>query len=344
LLLFTLLGSAAFLRLIGTREVRGPWTALSYGGWMALAVAIHATAVLAIAAHGLIWLALVRTRRAVGPNRWLPGLGFLFAIGLALLFHALVLPQFVDTLLAPTMPGSATEWKSPLWLLSETLAGLTRGLPGGALVLVGGALVGLLGVLSYARQSLTVTAVLLLGTVLTAGAMIATHHNLWPRLFFFSAGFYVLIAMRGFATWVALTARAGLEPLRGRLVTALLALVSATSAATLPGVWAPKQDYRGALEHVRASAAPGDAVVTVDMTTMPYRDCYTAGWEAVDNVEELIAIEARHPRTWLVYSTPTRLRAELPELWERLQTEYRESRTFWGTVRGGEIVVLVRED
>ena len=344
LLLFTLLGSAAFVRMLGAREPERLGAPLSYGLWMSLAAATHATAILAIAAHGLVWLALACTRRSVGPNRWMPGLGFVFAVTFALLLHALVLPQFVETLLAPTMPGVATEWKNPLWLLTETVAGLTRGLPGGIVLVIAGATVGLLGVFDYLRQSAVVLAILLLGTLITAGAMIATGHNLWPRLFFFSAGFYVLIAIRGFAGWVALTARAGLEPMRGGILTGLLTLVCLTSAATLPTAWLPKQDYRGALEHVEASRSPADAVVTLDMTTMPYQELYTAGWGNVDNVGDITALETHYPRTWVVHSTETRLRAEHPELWDRLQAEYRVSETFWGTVGGGEIVVRVREN
>lgn len=344
LLLFTLLGSAAFLRMLGQREpdnLRGPW---AYGIWMALAVTTHATAILAIAAHGLVWLALAIKRRSAGSNRWRPGLGFLFAITLAVLFHALVLPQFFETLLAPTMPGQATEWKNPLWLAQETISALNQGLPGGTLLLVGGVLVGSLGLVSIARQSLAILAVLLLGSLLTAVAMVATHHNLWPRLFFFSAGFYVLIAIRGFAAWVALTARAGLESMRGGLLTAVLTLVCLLSATMLPIVWQPKQDYQGALEYVEAARESGDVVVTIDMTTMPYRELFSAGWDEVGSLEDLLAVEAASPRVWLVYSTATRLRAEYPQVWERLQAEYSESKIFWGTVGGGEIVVLVREN
>jgi hypothetical protein len=240
------------------------------------------------------------------------------------------------------MPGVETEWKSPLWLVAETLRVLARGLPGGRLTLGLGLLVGGLGVLSYGRQSLSVLGVLLLGAVLTAAVMLATGHNLWPRLFFFGAGFFVLIAIRGFTTWVVLTARAGLQGLQGGLTTALLTLVCLTSAATLPAAYWPKQDFRGALDYVEGARGPRDAVVTVDMTVMPYRDLYGAGWESVDNLPDLSAIERIHPRTWLVYTTPTRLRAEHPDIWGRLESDYEESRTFWGTVGGGEVVVTVR--
>jgi hypothetical protein len=347
LLLFTLLGSTAFLHLLSRREPEGVAAPLLYGLSMALAVAVHATAVLAVAAHGLIWLGLLLTSRGrrVGLNRWAPGWGFLFATGFSLLLYALVLPQFVETLLAPTMPGAETEWKNPWWLVTEAVTVLSAGLPGGQggqLLLALGLLVGGLGAASYGRQGWAILATLVLGAVLTGGAMVATGHNLWPRLFFFSAGFFVLIAIRGFAAWVALTARAGLERMAGGLLTALLTLVCLTSASMLPTVYAPKQDFLGALEWVEAEKRPGDAVVAVDMAVMPLRELYGAGCQTADNLPGLQAIERIHDRTWLVYTTPTRLKGALPDLWEHLEAEYEESQTFWGTVSGGEVVVMIR--
>jgi 4-amino-4-deoxy-L-arabinose transferase-like glycosyltransferase len=339
LLLFALLGSEAFLAMLREREPRGFGAPLRYGIWMALATLIHATAVIVVAAHGVIWLALLWTsrKRAVGANRWQPGLGFVFAASLSLLFYALVLPQFFDTLLAPTSGGKAIEWKQPSWLASEMIAGLARGVPGGIAVLAAGAAVALVGAVSYARQSLVVLATFVLGGVLMALALIGTHHNLWPRMFFFAAGFAVLIALRGVTTAM----RTLPERFAPRATAAAMVLLCLGSAASLARVWAPKQDYEGAMHFLdqQLVAAPSDAVVTVDMTAMPYAEYYGRTWPSVDNVAALQSIEALHPRTWIVYTTPTRMQSEYPELWARLQSEYTVERTFWGTLGGSEVVV-----
>jgi len=343
LLLFTLLGSAAFLGLLAQREPDGHARLIAYGLCMALAVAIHATAVLAVAAHALIWLGLLAVRgRRAGPNRWPPLLGFLLAGAFALTAYALVLPQFLQTLLAPSMPGAETAWKNPLWLVSETVTVLAQGLPGRRMTLFLGLLVGLLGLASYARQSAWVLASLLLGALLTGAAMLATGHNLWPRLFFSSAGFFVLIGIRGFATWIGLTARAGLQGLQSGLVTLVLTLVCLTSAATLPLAYAPKQDFAGARDHLLGALGPADGVVALDMACLPFEALYGFRWETADNLPDLVAIERIHSRTWVIYTTPTRLRAALPDVWEHLEREYGVSGTFWGTVHGGEVVVMVR--
>jgi hypothetical protein len=56
---------------------------------------------------------------------------------------------------------------------------------------------------------------------------------------------------------------------------------------------------------------------------------------------DLREIERNHPRTWVIYTTPTRLRAALPDVWEHLEHRYSLSGTFFGTVHGGEVVVMV---
>ena len=345
LLLFTLIGSAAFIDLLSAREPAGHTRPLVYGAAMALAVATHATAVLVVAGHFVIWLAVVLVRgRSAGDNRQGPLFGFLLAGALSLTAYALVLPQFVDTLTAPTMPGAETEWKSPLWLVRETFTVLARGLPGGWMVASLGLLVGALGLVSFGRQSPWLLACLLLPAILTGGAMLATGHNLWPRLFFSSAAFFGLIAIRGFAAWIGLTARAGLQGLQGGLLTACLTLLCLTSAATLPTAYLPKQDFEGARNHVLGALGPGEAAVTLDMATLPLEEVYGSGWESADNLTGLTEIERIHSRTWVVYTTPTRLRAALPNVWEHLEREYAVAHTFWGTVNGGEVVVAVRPE
>ncbi|MBI5433514.1 MAG: glycosyltransferase family 39 protein [Planctomycetes bacterium] len=341
LLCFTLLGSSAFVELLTRRSARELRPVVAYGAWMAFAITVHVTALFVVAAHGLIWLAtLVASRsRATGPNRWAPASGFVLTASFALLAYSLVLPQFPATMLAKSMPGAATEWKNPLWLVTETLAGLARGLPGGWFALIGGAAVFALGAWSYARQGLAVLALFFLPIVVTVVAIVGMHHNLWPRFFFSSAGFLVLVVLRGISSGGELVAR---RPLGPRFAAVVGVLVCAASAVTLPRAYGPKQDFEGALAFVRANAAPDDGVATIEMTDLPYREFLDAGWDSVKSLDELVELEQRHPRTWIVYCTPTFLAARQPEAWRRLQDEYSEAKVFPGTVGGSEVVVRVR--
>jgi hypothetical protein len=344
LLCFSVLASSGFLRVLTEPAGRARHHALGYGLWMALAIATHLTAVFVTVAHGLIWLALaIRSReRDLGANRWSPMWGFAFAGVLSLCAYALVLPQVLGTLGQPSFPGETVEWKNPLWLARETVGGLAQGLPGGWLALAAAGVVAAIGAWSYLRQSATVFAVLTLGALVTLAVIVAQGHNLWPRFFFFSAGFAVLIAMRGVVATVELAARGPLASRRASIATAAAALACVASAITVPRAWGPKQDFEGALRFIRAQGTPPEDVATLEMAHLPYEKLFAAGWTRVDNIREFLDFERDHPRARVVYTTPTHLMAAQPKIWERLQLEYDVLRVFHGTLRGGEVVVAAR--
>jgi 4-amino-4-deoxy-L-arabinose transferase-like glycosyltransferase len=335
LLLFSLLGTTALLRLLGGRAGPGFGTAAEYGGWMALAIYTHVTAVFIVAAHALVWLGCWWAAPAARRD-WRPLLALALAGSFALLLYAPVLPQFLATVTAPTMEGTRTAWKTPLWFVTESLRVLQQGIPGGLVTVGVAGLVMVAGLLSYWRQSRALVALMLLPALLSAGAFVALSHNLWPRFFFFAAGFLVLIALRGGFVLAEriLPPRLGWVPVAGGVIVALVSL------STVPRAWHPKQDYEGARDYVRAHAAPGDAVVAVDLIRYPCDHYYACGFEAVDSAARLTAVAQQHPATWVLYTFPIRLAAVAPEIWQQLQTQYRQAAVFRGTVGGGDIVVM----
>ncbi|HEX6063186.1 MAG TPA: glycosyltransferase family 39 protein [Longimicrobiales bacterium] len=340
LLFWTLLGSGLFLKLLAERQ-RGWLTAAGYGLVMALAVYTHVLAVLAVAAHALIWGVLLARRgwREKNLSVWAPLVALVLAGTMSLQLYALVLPQFLHTLLEPTMEGVATQWKDPLWMLTETVRGLARGLPGGLLAVTAAVAVCLTGVVSLARRSLATAMMMILPGLLTAALLLSMEHNLWPRFFFFSAGFAVLIAVRG-----VLAIGQSVRPVRGSAVAVLaLSIVLLFSAATVPAAWHPKQDYVSARDYVERAKAPGDAVVTIDMSRYAYQRYVAPHFLGVESEAELDSIERSHQRIWLLYTFPTRLAAVQPAIWSRVQREYKTAAEFPGTVNGGAIVVKVRQ-
>ena len=223
-------------------------------------------------------------------------------------------------------------------MVAEAVTVLQRGLPGGPVTLLLGLTVVLVGTISYAKQSATVLSVFLLPAAITGGLALVIGHNLWPRLFFFSTGFASLILMRG----LFVLGRA-LSPWK-RTSSVLGSLVVLASATTVPRAWAPKQDFRSAVSFVEEVRAPTDAVVTVDyMTDLPFLEYLGQPWKSVDSEENLRKVERTHSRTWAIYAFPTRVAAIHPAIWARLQAEYGKRAVFPGTVRGGDIVVMVKE-
>ncbi|MFN0178762.1 MAG: glycosyltransferase family 39 protein [Gemmatimonadales bacterium] len=335
LLFFSLVGTALFHGLL-TDSAAGRRTLLGYGLVMGLAAYTHITAVFISIAHALVGIATLwrSGARAGSPGRRaLLGLGASALIGLAL--YAPVLGQLLETLIGPNPYAADTAWERPGWMLLEVGRGLARGLPGGWVALAAGLAVAGAGFLSYAKADRAVAALFVLPVVLTAGAVIALGHNLWPRFFFFAMGFAVLIAIRG----ALVLGRWAGGPIGERIATAGVAVAAAGSALTVPRAYHPKQDYEAARRFVEARATADDAIGTADLTNFPYRYYYRLSWPSLAGAAALDSLEHGHARTFVLTTFPIRLTAVHPDLWDRLAQGYDTAAVFPGTVGGGDIVV-----
>lgn len=341
MLFWTLAGSILFLRLVEASPTAGWKLPVGYGVTMALALATQLTAAFVLVGHALIWAWSLWA----DPRRRLswrgPILGFALATTLGLQLYALVLPQVAASFSGGAAGAPDLEWQRPGWFLVETLRGLERGVPGGWPVLLTGVGIGLVGLVDCWRRSRTVTAVMLVPGLLTAAAILLLERNLWPRYFFFCLGFAALIVVRGMVSAVTrIAAPLGRQRAHGLATLSVVVLVAA-GAIRLPRAWGPKQDFEGARAFVEETAADPEAVVTVGMASFPYQEYLETGWQVAEELEELLAIEQDHARTWVVYTFPTRLRTLHPRIWERLGTDYRVAAEFPGTVGDGAVVVAV---
>jgi mannosyltransferase len=343
MLLFALIATGLLVKLLNGSGRRVWPLVIGYAITMALAVWIHLTAAFIAIAHVLVWgrLAIRERRRMRGAWPWGPAIAIVLAGSFTVLLHSLILPQMPQTLFTPAveLPGG-TPWKNPLWLVAETMRGASRGLPGGWFGLVGGLAVATAGTIAFMRRSVTIALVMILPCVVTAVAMIATAHNLWPRFFFFAAGFAVLIAVRG--TFVLVDLLPLSKRVSRRVATAALVLVAAVSATTIPRAWAPKQDYERALDFVIGEAQAGDAIVSTGAAAYAYDRWLLRNVLTVDNGSELVQIERAHPRTWVLYSLPDYLAGSAPDLMARLESQYREVIAFPGTIAGGTVHVMLK--
>jgi len=343
LLFFVLLGSGFFLELL-RGSIRPRWAlTLGYAVAMALAVYTHLTALAVLAVHAAVWVGLLLRRDENQKSRGAAGPALALAGVLAIVLYLPVLPQIYETLSTPGVPTRGNvKWQNPAWFVSETVAELARQFPGGAVGAVMGGLmlvVGVVGALSYLRQSRVVVSLLLLPSLLTAGAILLSSHNVWPRFFFFSTGFGALMVVRGLSDLCRF-----LVPRRATAFgTAVVIVVIAVGAASVPAAWGPKQRYDEAWRFVETRRGPDDAVVTLIMSDMPYR-AYPGRFPILtDDVEALDCLARRHRRVWVIRSFPTRVAAVQPRIWERLRLDYRKVIEFRGSVRDGEVAVLQSE-
>jgi hypothetical protein len=233
---------------------------------------------------------------------------------------------------------NAAEWTDTRWMLREATRVLTGGIPGGLITVVVGLIVVATGIGSYWRQSRLTTLAMLAPIPLTMAVLVATSHNLWPRFFFFGAGFLVLAAIRGGFAVVRAVVR--WQP--DRVAVAGACGVALLSLWTVPAAWRDKQQFRAALDFVETARKPGDAVAVLDIASEMYLlRGWAPSWYRVTTLESLNAIERSAARTWIVYTLPARFAAREPELFRHVTAPpYTEVRTFPATVGGGEIHVL----
>ncbi len=341
LLFWAILSSWLFLH---AARKGNPTIWLAYAVSAALGAYTHLTMVYAVMGHFIIYAIMFlrdegKKRRGEGGTGFF--YGFCIAAVLSFQLYALVIPQMLSAF-GEGMRSNVAVWKSPLWTLWEFGRGAGMGVTGAAVALTA-LLVGVAGIGNFLRQNPVVLGFAVLPVLIGTIVSLVLGHPLWPRFFFFAAGFWVLIAVRGtmvLGKWVGTFFG---QPKRSVLIgTALCCGLIGASALSIPYAYAPKQDYHGALIYVEQNRRPGDAVATVGVTTdVPYRKFYQTNWERVKTVSDLNAVQERAQRTWLVYTLSLHLESEYPELMRRIKERYQIVQKFGGTLNDGTIYVCL---
>ncbi len=339
LLFWTLMSSWLLLRALRSGR-RGQW--LLYAVSVSLGLYTHFTMVFPIVGQlGVYGFELIRRGRAGQRQDWYGlflgfGMGALLGLGL----YAPVLPGILHGMGRET--SLVAEWKSPLWTLAEIVKGLRIGFVGGIAAVAALAVFGV-GAVSCARSQPAVLILLSIPVLACAAVVVGLGHHLWPRLFFFTLGFVVLVAVRGAAVAGRLVGQRVLRwPKRWSTwlsIAAGLGLVL-ISALSLPSVYGPKQDYEGALRFVQAARAPGDTVATADLAAFPYEKYYRVDWRVVKSVGELDTLRSGAARTWFVYTFRQVLESAAPDIMASLERDFKAVKTFDGTLSGGRIYVV----
>ena len=320
------------------RNTWGLWS--GYAVAVAMGMWIHMTMLFVVGAHALIFtVAWWRTGHRL-PDATRAFAAFLLCGTLTLQVYALALPEFFHSAVAEISLPS--DWTNPLWMLQESLRSLRIGFAALTVVLAGGFLV-LGGWYDVLRCQARAAWAMVLPAIAGGAVMVAMHHNLWPRFFFFSMGFGLLIVVHGAVLLprVVCALWPGLTPDHGwKTGYALAGLVIVASAITVPRCYAlPKQDFTGAREYIGSQQTPGDAVIVVGLAGHAYGTYYAPEWPVAHTPEELSAIRQGRGRTFLVYTLPTELKAFHPALWHAVEAGYEPVKVFPGSLGGGEVYV-----
>lgn len=347
LLFFTLLATWFWLEALD-KDSRGWW--VGYTVSVVLGMWIHSTMAFVVAAHGFVHLLFLGFPKLAGrdggkPERKVglrPFIAWILSITVTLQLFALALPEFLSTGLHEESKPS--EWTNPLWVVTESILALKIGFGGIFVVILGAAFVGF-GWLLLFRADRRAALIMTLPAVLAGGSMMLLGHNIWPRFFFFSMGFGLIIVIHGAMQVPEVVARLA-RPLRltprwsPMLGTAFAIVMIAASLATVPKVYTlPKQDYSGARTFVERERSQGDGVVAVSLAGVVYGRYLTPPWPVASTGSELEKLENSSGSEWLVYTLPIEIRAFKPELWKVIERDYSVVKVFPGTLNGGEVFV-----
>jgi mannosyltransferase len=339
-----LAGAWLLLRLLSSGQ---PRFAVGFAVVTALGAYTHLTMVfiavgqaLAVLGH-LVLSAKPEERRKLA---WPSAGAFIGAAAGTVLCYLPALPLVLDHFL--NRPSQLVGISTPAWALAETARVLAAGFGAGnpylgAVVLSAGMVIGLTGVLSLWRSNRTAAALFLVpvGTIL-AGALLA-RGTMYPRFFFALAGFAILIGVRGIlvvSEWVGARLGAGhANPLRSGA--AIMVVVVAASLWSLQQNYRfPKQDFVGALAHIDASAAPGDTIAVIGVTDFAFNRYLGREAAVVTNTASLAELRRRQA-VWIAWAFPRYLAASAPEILSTLNRQCTLTKSFRGTVGGGEVHV-----
>ncbi len=338
LLFWTLLSSWFFIR--GFRR-DSPFIWTGYAIAIALGAYTHMTMFFVIIAHFFIYM-MVCVNNRDRSNRWL-GFYFGFCLGgiLTLTLYSFVMPQILGGTMWEGAKKTITAWRNPLWMLTEIATAMKISFVSGVAALMALLILGI-GVFSYIRSEPIVIMLLFLPLIIGFALIVLLGHPLFPRLFFFTIGFGIVVVVRGvILSGTMIGSAIGLNRDRSILLgTGFSLILFFLFLITLPRVYLPKQDYLGALRFVQEEERPGDVVLTLGITsTFPYRYFYKAGWETVDTLERLSRVRSRSKRTWIVYTLPRHLKAVYPDLMSVIENDCKVVKRFYGTLGGGTIFV-----
>lgn len=340
--LATILCTDRFVCLLTNQRQRDAWL---YAVIVALGCYAHLTMVFIVIGQFLIYLLWLFFSSGIGVHRqgWRLPLGaFILSGFLTLILYAPIFTQVVDYFVnKPTgMVGLSTH----SWALSEALRSLKIGF-GGSVILLAGGLMALVGVGSFYKSNMIVLGVFVSSILITFSVAYLARGTMYPRFFFFLAGFFILIGVRGVMVSVALCAQLlfrGEEQqkyVRWLPIISMLVVISVSAFSMMKNYTYPKMDFEGARRWVEGQAAHNDVIVTAGAAAQPYRVYYGVNWPEMKVAADIENAMNGKNKLWMLYTFSRYMKKSAPDIYTIIDQGCREKKRFRGTLGGGDIIV-----
>ncbi len=324
--------------------------------WILYAVVVafgaytHLTMVFVAVSHMLIVIVQWLVASYQGQPRkvyWRPTLAIVASGLLTILLYA---PMMSDIWAFYTADHAqiASEWTKITWAIGEAFRGLQMGY--GVVVLIGLAVIGVVGCWRFMKSSPVVLALIVLPGLMGLAVMLATGRNIWPRFFLYVFGNALLIVVHG--VWGcadAITTWLFKDPERRakwfvRLGYGLCGIAILQSFRMLPPLYRiPKQDMVAAITYVEQQKQQTDQVTTMGLASDVFQRFYRVDWLPIVDEHELDELTRKGARVWAISMFPIHLRALHPDLAARLDKDFTVVKTFPATVGDGQIRVLIHD-
>jgi uncharacterized membrane protein len=343
LMLCAILVTLLFIRLLrGDPQSRDLWL---YSLITALGCYAHLTMVFVIAGHALVFM-LVQIFPGVQRGRFeywrMPFAALAMAAVFTLALYGLIMGQVIDFFVNKPSPQKGIS--TPMWAIAETLKSLRIGFGAGTVV-AAGAVMMVVGLVSYLRTNLVAAGLFVMPALFTVIGAALARGTMYPRFFFVLAGFAILIGVRGvIVTFTWLTDRLSGDRLSDSLVTrittgAVVVGILVSAVSLMHNYQFPKMDFSGARNWIETRATPSDRIVVAGVAAWPYRNFYGVDWPRVESVADLQRLAPDDGSIWVVYTFPRYLQSSSPDVMAAINRTCVDERRFRGTLGGGDVIV-----
>jgi mannosyltransferase len=331
-----------FLCLLDSRRHKDVWL---YAVIVALGCYAHLTMVFIVIGQflvSLLWFFFLRDTDVRRQSWQLPLAAFVLSGILTLLLYAPIFTQVVDYFI--NKPSGMEELSTHSWALSEALRSLKVGL-GGGVILVVGFWMAILGLGSFYKTNKIALGIFICSILVTFFIAFFARGTMYPRFFFFLAGFFILIGARGVVVTMTLCAQLVFRSEQQQKytewlsITAMLVIISVSAFSMMHNYKYPKMDFEGAKHWAEAQAGPNDSIVTAGVAAWPYQVYFGVDWPEMKLAEDIERVRKQSGRIWMVYTFGRYMKKSAPEIYTVVDQECSEKKRFRGTLGGGDMIV-----